>query len=153
MIHESHQGGGMKLRDLDRSSRNPKSFMPAFHLFLSRFGSRETSRHSRKSYESVSRSSPALHLLTFLQQATMVPVLGFLHCPRHPGSPVTFPVRTHYRDQYLPPCACCRPASLRFLIFEQNQRGVYREVLIAGDLSQEDLNATSNLWGRAVSRL
>ena len=29
--------------------------------------------------------------------------------------------------------------SLHFLIFEKNQNKAYREVLIAGDLSQEDL--------------
>ena len=43
----------MKLRDLARGSSNPTSFMPAFHIFRSRFKNRETSRRSRKSYESV----------------------------------------------------------------------------------------------------
>jgi len=154
VIHESHEGGGMKLRDLARSSGDSKSFMPAFHLFLSRFGSQETSRRSRKSYESVPRSSPTLRLLTLVQQAAMVPVLRFLHCPRYPGSPVTFPVRTHNRHQNLHPRTCRRPTSFpHFLIFEQNQREVYREVLIAGDLSREDLDASGRLWGRAVSGL
>jgi len=35
---------------------------------------------------------------------------------------------------------CCRPASLHFTIFEQNQRKAYRKVLIAEDLSKEDPN-------------
>ena len=35
---------------------------------------------------------------------------------------------------------CRRPASfLHFLIFEQNRRRVYREILVTGDLSEEDL--------------
>ena len=51
----SYEGGGMKLRDLAGSSRNPTSFMPAFRILWSRFGNRETARRSRKSYESVAR--------------------------------------------------------------------------------------------------
>jgi len=31
------------------------------------------------------------------------------------------------------------------LIFEQNQHNVYREVLIAGDLSKEDMDQASSL--------
>ena len=57
----------MKLRDLARSSSNPTSFMPAFHILLSRFGNRETDRRSRKSYEFVPIYSSALCLLTLLQ--------------------------------------------------------------------------------------
>jgi len=130
----------MKLRDLARGSRNPTRFMPAFHIFRSRCGNRETSRRSRKSYEFVPTLSSALHLLTLLQQTTMVPVLGILRHPRHPDSLVTLYIRTHHRDQNLHPCACHRPASLRFITPKQNQRKVYREVLIAGDLSGEDLS-------------
>jgi len=136
----SHESDGMKLCDLARGSSSSTSIMPAFQIFRSRLGDRETSRRSRKSYEFVPRSSPALRLLTLPQQATMVPVLRFLRCPRHPGSTVTFPVRTHHRDQNLHSGTCHRPSSvLHFPIFGQNQRKVYREVLIVGDLSQEDL--------------
>ena len=40
-----------------------------------------------------------------------------------------------------------------FLTSEQNQRAAYREVLIAGDLSQEDVNrATAQLGAFQVSR-
>jgi len=40
-----------------------------------------------------------------------------------------------------------------FLIFEQNQRMAYREVLIAGDLSQDDVDrATAQLGAFQVSR-
>ena len=74
MIHMSYDGNGMKLRDLSRGSHNPTSFMPAFRGCRSRFGSRETSRCSRKSYESVPRLSSALYVLTLLQQPTVVPV-------------------------------------------------------------------------------
>ena len=43
---------------------------------------------------------------------------------------------------------------LRLLISEQNQRRVYREVLIAGDLSQDDVaRATAQLGAFQVSRL
>jgi len=47
-----------------------------------------------------------------------------------------------------------RPAfSLYLLTFEQNQRKVYREVLIAGDLSQDDVaRATAQLGAFQVSR-
>src|SRR5258705_179976 len=115
----SHKGGGMKLRDLARSSSNPTSFLPAFHIFRSRFGSRETSRRSRKSYESVPRSSSTPHLLTFPQQTTVVPVLGILRRPRHPCSPVTLPIRTHHGDRDFYKRACHRPASIPyFLIFQ-----------------------------------
>ena len=95
VVHMSHNGGGMKLRDLTRGSSSPTSFMPAFHIFRSRFWNRETSRHSRESYEFVHAFSSALSILTPLQQATMGPVLSFLHRPRHPGSYVTLPIRTH----------------------------------------------------------
>ena len=134
----SHEGGGMKLRDLARSSSNPTSFMPAFHIFWSRFGNRGTSRSSRKSYESVPRSFSTPHLLTSLQQASMDHILNFLRPPRYPGCRVTFPIRTHYGDRDICNRVCRRPAFLYFLIFEQNQNKVYHEVLIAGDLSDED---------------
>jgi hypothetical protein len=39
------------------------------------------------------------------------------------------------------------------LIFKQNQREIYREVLIAGDLSQEDVsNAINQFWAFKVSQ-
>ena len=130
----------MKLRDLARGSSNPTSFMPAFHIFRSRFGNRETARRSRKSYEFVPTSPSALRLLTSLQQTAVVPVLDILRRPRHPGSPVTFPIRTHHGDRNFRKRMCRRPASLWFLILEQNQRKVYHEVLIAGDLSKQDVS-------------
>ena len=130
----------MKLRDLARGSSNPTSFMPAFHIFRSRFWNRETARHSRKSPESVSRSSSALRLLTSPQQTTVVPFLSILCPSRHPGSPITFPIRTYHGDRNLRKRKCIRSISSHFLILEQNQRKVYREVLVPGDLSEEDIN-------------
>lgn len=53
VIHMSYDGGGMRLRDLAKSSQNPASFLPALRILLSRFGNQETSRGSRKSYECV----------------------------------------------------------------------------------------------------
>ena len=39
------------------------------------------------------------------------------------------------------------------LILEQNKRETYREILIAGDLSQEDVNnATNQFWAFTVSQ-
>jgi len=136
----SHEGDGMKLRDLARSSSSPTSFMPALHVFRSRFRNRETSRCSRRSYESVPASSSTMRLLILLQQATVVPILGILRRPHHPGSPVTLPIRTHHGDQNICQRTCHRPAPLLFsLIFGQNQHNVYSEVLIAGDLTKEDI--------------
>jgi len=129
----------MKLRDLDKASGNPISLMPAFHIFWSRFENPETARRTRRSYEFVLKSSSALHFLTSPQQTTTVPVFRIRRRPCHPGCPVTFPVWAHHGDQHLRPCACHRPTSLRFLSFEQNQRETYHEVLIAGDLSEEDV--------------
>ena len=149
----SHEGGGMKLRDLARSSSNSTSFLPAFHILRSRFKNREASRLLHKPYESVPTSSPILPSLTLVQQTTMIPIPSILRRPRHPGSPITFPVRTYHRDRNFRQCMCYRPISLRFLTFEQSQSYAYREVLIAGDLSQEDLEATNRLWENAVSRL
>jgi len=153
VIHMSHEGRGMKLRDLARGSSNPTSVMTAFHIFRSRFGGQETSRRSRKSYEFVPRSFSAPRPLTLLQQTTVVSVLRVFRCPRHPGSTVTFPVWTDHRDQNLHSCTCHRPASfLHFLTFEQNQRESYHEVLISGDCSQEDLDrADKRFWARGVS--
>ena len=46
------------------------------------------------------------------------------------------------------------PLSCPFLTFEQNQRMVYHEVLVAGDLSQDDVNrATAQLGAFQVSRV
>ena len=142
----SHEGGGMKMRDLARGSSSPTGFMPAFHIFRSRFRNRGTSGRSRKSYESVPRSSSsALCFLTLLQQTTMVPVLGILRPPCRLGSPVAIPIRTHRRDRNFYKCTCHKPTSLYFLIFEQNQGGVYHEVLIAGDVSEADINQATTL--------
>ena len=49
-------------------------------------------------------------------------------------------------------CATDLPLSPACLIFEQSQRMVYSEVLIAGDLSQHDVNmATKQLGAFQVS--
>lgn len=147
MIHMSYEGGGMKLGDLARSSHNPTSFMPAFRVFLSRFGNRETAWRSRNSYESVPRLPSVLPLFTLRQQTTMVIVLGIFRRPRHPGYPATFLIWTHCEDRNFCPRACRQPASsLYFLSLQQNQSNVYREVLVAGDLSKEDI-------GRAFEQL
>jgi len=146
-------GGGMKLRDLAGSSRDPTSFMPAFQILWSRFGNRETARRSRYSYESVSRSSSVPRLLILLQQTTMVTLHSILCHPCHPGSHLTFPIRTHHGDQNFCPRTRHRPASFsHHLILKQNQRKEYRQVLIAGDLSQEDVaRATAQLGAFQVS--
>ena len=87
----------------------------------------------------------------------MVPVLSVLRRTRHPGSFVAVRIRTHHDNRDLRERACHRPASLYFLIFEQNQRKVYREVVVAGDLSQDDLDKvtlvpvlSSQLYGESV---
>jgi len=138
----------MKLRDLARGSRSSTSFAPAFHVLRSRFGNRETARQSWESYESVPRSSPTTpHILTSLQQTTMVPLSRMLHRRRHPSSPLTLSARTHHGDQTFHQRTCHWLVSLYFLIFEQNQSKVYREVLIAGDLTSDDVQqADYNLW-------
>ena len=158
MIHMGYEDGdGMKLRDLARSSGDPKSFTSAFYLLRSRIGNRKTARCSRKLYEFVPKSSSTPHLLTSLQQATMVPVFSVLRLPHHPGPPVTFPTWTHNGNQNFRPRTYHPLASfLQPLIFEQNQREVYREVLIAGDLSKEDIyRAVDEGWffrpGRTTS--
>ena len=144
----------MKLHNLARSSSNPASFMPAFWIFRSRFRNQGTARRTRGSYESIPRSSPAPPLLTFPQQTTMVPVPSILRCPSYPGSHVTIPIRAHHDNRNLRPRACHKPTSLYSLIFEQNQHKVYREVLITGDLSEEDVGrATAQLGAFEVGRL
>ena len=136
----------MKLRDLARTSRSSTSIMPVFYIFRSRFGNQETARRSRKTYEFVPGLSSPLRLFTLLQQSTMVPVLGILYHPRHPGFPVTFPIWSYHGDRYIRKRTCSRPTSfLDFLIFEQNQNKVYREVLIAGDLSEENASQADSL--------
>jgi len=77
VIHMSHEGDGMKLRDLSRGSSNPTSFVPAFHILRYRFGNQEASRSSRKSYESVPISSRASPLLTFYSKRPWTMFLGF----------------------------------------------------------------------------
>jgi len=82
----------------------------------------------------------------------MVPVHRVLHHPRYPGSHVTFPIWADHGHQNLCPRMYYRPASFSCLIFEQSQRMVYIEVLIAGDLSQHDVNmATKQLGAFQVS--
>lgn len=103
VIHMSYDGGGMKLSDLAKSSRNPTSFLPALRILLSRFRSQDTSRDTRKSYECVFRDPPIPHHLTFPQQTTMVPVRSVLHRPRSSWTPVAFPVRTDYGNPNLRP--------------------------------------------------
>ena len=84
-------GSGMKLRDLARSSGDPKSLMSAFHIFRSRFGNRETARRSRKSYEYAphrlllclfsccsSKQPWSLYLGFFTLLAILGPMLSFL---------------------------------------------------------------------------
>jgi len=84
----------------------------------------------------------------------MDPLLGILHPPRHPGAPVVFPIRTDNRDQRFRPRACNGLASFFcFLVFEQNQRSVYREVLIVGDLSKEDINRAETSTSPAEPRM
>ena len=150
----SYEGDGIKLGDLAGGSSNPISFMHAFHVFRSRFGNRETSRHSRKSYEFVPRLSSALRLLTPQQRTTMVSVLRIIRHPGYPGYPITFPIRTHHKDRK---CSrtCHRPVSIFcFLIFEQGQRRIYSEVLIPGDLSPEDVDrAVAQLGASQVCRV
>ena len=71
----------------------------------------------------------------------MDPGLGIFRHYRHFGSPVTFPIRANRGDRDFRPRTCRGPVSWCFLTFEfeQNQRNVYREVLITGDLSREDV--------------
>ena len=129
MIHMSHRGDGMKLRDLARGSSNPTSFVPAFHIFRSRFRDRGTSRRSRKAYESVPGSSSALPLLTSTQQTTVVVILDILCNPGHLGPHVTLPTRTHCGDQSFRPRAHHTPDSkFNFLIDPQIEptQGVQR---------------------------
>ena len=85
----------------------------------------------------------------------MVPVLSILHHPRRLGSPITFPIRTHHGNRNVRPCMCHgRPASINFLTVEQNQRKTYREVLIAGDVSESDVTrAGDQFLESGVNRL
>ena len=68
----------------------------------------------------------------------MAHVLSILPRSLPPGCLVTFPIRAHHGDRTFHKRMCHRPASPYSLIFEQNQRKVYREVLIAGDITPED---------------
>ena len=71
----------------------------------------------------------------------MVQILGTLRRPPHPGSPIALPIRSYHRDQNFRRCMYHRPASkFYFLIPEQNQSNGYREALIAGDSSENDVN-------------
>ena len=89
----SHEGDGMKLRDLASGSNNPTSFVPALHIFRSRFRDRGISGgRSRKSYEFVLRSfrsAPpnikccserpwSLFLVFFVILAVLAPSLPFI---------------------------------------------------------------------------
>jgi hypothetical protein len=111
----SYEGGGMKLRDLARNSQNPTSFLPAFRIFLSRFGNRETARCSRKSYD---KRPWSIFIGFFIVLAILGPLLPFLFG--------------------------------RIMVIEtfvRNQRRAYREVLIAGDLSQDDVDRANAQLG------
>jgi hypothetical protein len=56
-------------------------------------------------------------------------------------------------DTFIRVRAAGSPLSFAFLTFEQNQRKEYREVLISGDLSQDDVGrATDQLGAFQVSR-
>ena len=75
MVHMSHEGRGMKLRDLARSSR--AGFMSPFYIIWSRFCNRENDRRSRRSYEFVPRLSSALRLLMFCSKRPWSLFLGY----------------------------------------------------------------------------
>jgi len=83
----------------------------------------------------------------------MVPLHRILHRPRHLGSSVALPVWAYHGDRNLRPRRCHKRASLLYFPnFKQNQRMTYREVLIAGDLSQDDVDrATAQLGAFEVS--
>ena len=67
-------------------------------------------------------------------------VPGVLRHPRHPESPVTLPIWTYHGHRNFCRCTCRGPASfMHFLILGQNRRRTYHEVLVTGDLSEEDL--------------
>jgi hypothetical protein len=138
----------MKLGDLVRTSQNPTSFLSALRIFLSRFGSRRASRSSRGSYESVlvSLLSRVISYSCSIERPWSHSVL---HRPRSPGSHVTIPLWSCYGHPNLGPRKEYRPCLFPrvFLIFEQNQRTAYREVLIAGDLSQGDVDRARNQLG------
>jgi len=105
----SHEGDGMKLRDLARNSRTPTNFLAAVRILLSRLWNRGTARYSRRSYESVFKSSPVPHNLIFLQQTAMVLILGVVYHYRHSGSHVTLPVWAYNGDRNLCPRTCHKP--------------------------------------------
>jgi len=69
----------------------------------------------------------------------MVPVPRILRCPRRPSYYIALLTRTHRGDQNLHKRMPYGPVSLCFLIFEQSQREVYREVLVVGDLTDWDI--------------
>jgi len=75
----------------------------------------------------------------------MVLVLNILRRPHHSGSGIAIHIWSYYGDRNFRPRACHIPASLCFLSFEQNQRKAYYEVLIAGDLSEEDIRQADTL--------
>jgi len=145
----------MKLRDLAKGSSDPTSIVPAFHISMSRFGNRGAARGSRKSYESVPILSPTPHLLTLLQQTTVVLVLGILCRPCRPRGLLTFHIRSHRGNQRFRSCTCRRPAPpLVVPNLQQSQREAYSETLIAGDLTDGDiLGADDQLRAFQVSRL
>ena len=154
VIHMSYDGGGMKLHDLASNSDDATSPLTAVCVFWSRFRNRQTvGRRSRKSYESVSSSSSTLCLLKFLQQTAVVPIHRILRRPHHPASHTAFPIRTRCVDRNFRGCTCHRPSSLYQLILGQSQHDVYREVLVAGDLSVEDIiqaNSSNTSFSESV---
>ena len=71
----------------------------------------------------------------------MVSINSILHCPSRPSSLPPFPIWPYHDDRNLHSSATRGPpSSLCFLTFEQNQRTTYREVLITGDLSPDDIS-------------
>jgi len=70
-----------------------------------------------------------------------------LHLSGYLGSHVTFPHWAYHGHPNLGPREFHRSvpfSSIRFMLFEQNQRMVYREILIAGDLSKDDVERATN---------
>jgi hypothetical protein len=95
-------------------------------------------------------SSVPRHLI-LLQQSTVVPFHRVFHRPRYPGSHVTVPIMNI--ETFVRVRTTDLPLSRAFLSFEQDQHMVYREVLIAGDLSREDVDrATAQLGAFQVSQ-
>jgi hypothetical protein len=66
----------MKLRDLARYSQDPTSFLTALRVFLFRSRSKETTRRSRRSHESVPVPSTASQHLTLCSNRSWLPFIA-----------------------------------------------------------------------------